>query len=176
MFGRLHGTGTANQNDRGAGSEADRDGAAAEYASSAPQCSGTSASSKVEVTGSEGAPPRSDPSRPKERRSVDSRGEPYQILEILYGGIPARPVGDGLDGHSWWPLFRAVPTEYLERYYPLRIECYEARADSGWAGYHRGGHGMSWWGVRRPGRPGRASFTPMSRTSDLSPRPLRRTD
>ena len=35
--------------------------------------------------------------------------DPYQILEILYGGIPARPVGDGLDGHSWWPLFKAVP-------------------------------------------------------------------
>jgi N-methylhydantoinase B len=74
---------------------------------------------------------------------VDSGGKPFQILEILYGGIPARPVGDGLDGHSWWPLFRAVPTEYLERYYPLRIECYEARADSGGAGYHRGGHGVT---------------------------------
>jgi N-methylhydantoinase B len=58
---------------------------------------------------------------------TDQDGEPYQILEILYGGIPARPVGDGLDGHSWWPLFKAVPTEYLERYYPLRVEAYHAR-------------------------------------------------
>ncbi len=74
---------------------------------------------------------------------TDKDGEPYQILEILYGGIPARPVGDGLDGHSWWPLFKAVPTEYLERYYPLRVEAYSARTDSGGAGYHRGGHGVA---------------------------------
>jgi N-methylhydantoinase B len=73
---------------------------------------------------------------------VDSKGEPYQILEILYGGIPARPVGDGLDGHSWWPLFKAVPTEYLEKYYPLRVDSYLTRRDSGGAGYHRGGHGV----------------------------------
>jgi N-methylhydantoinase B len=74
---------------------------------------------------------------------VDSKGEDYQILEILYGGIPARPVGDGLDGHSWWPLFKAVPTEYLEKYYPLRVDAYTTRTDSGGAGYHRGGHGVS---------------------------------
>lgn len=73
---------------------------------------------------------------------TDSRGHPFQILEILYGGIPARPAGDGLDGHSWWPLFKAVPTEYLEKYYPLRIESYSVRTDSGGAGYHRGGHGV----------------------------------
>jgi N-methylhydantoinase B len=74
---------------------------------------------------------------------TDSDGEPYQILEILYGGIPARPVGDGLDGHSWWPMFKAVPTEYLERYYPMRVDAYRARTDSGGAGYHRGGHGIA---------------------------------
>jgi len=74
---------------------------------------------------------------------TDSKGENYQILEILYGGIPARPAGDGLDGHSWWPLFKAVPTEYLEKYYPLRVESYSVRTDSGGAGYHRGGHGVA---------------------------------
>jgi N-methylhydantoinase B len=74
---------------------------------------------------------------------TDSDGNEYQILEILYGGIPARPVGDGLDGHSWWPMFKAVPTEYLERYYPLRVDSYRARKDSGGAGYHRGGHGIA---------------------------------
>jgi N-methylhydantoinase B len=70
-------------------------------------------------------------------------GEDFQVLEILYGGIPARPVGDGLDGHSWWPMFKAVPTEYLEKYYPLEIESYRARIDSGGAGYNRGGHGVA---------------------------------
>jgi N-methylhydantoinase B len=74
---------------------------------------------------------------------TDEDGKSYQILEILYGGIPARPFADGLDGHSWWPLFKAVPTEYLEKYYPLRIERYETRLDSGGAGYHRGGHGIA---------------------------------
>jgi N-methylhydantoinase B len=74
---------------------------------------------------------------------TDERGEPFQVLEILYGGIPARPVGDGLDGHTWWPLFKAVPTEYLEKYYPLEIESYRVRVDSGGAGYHRGGHGVA---------------------------------
>jgi N-methylhydantoinase B len=74
---------------------------------------------------------------------TDTEGNPYQILEILYGGIPARPFADGLDGHSWWPMFKAVPTEYLERYYPLRVEIYRARKDSGGAGYHRGGHGIA---------------------------------
>jgi len=53
---------------------------------------------------------------------TDEDGNDYQILEILYGGIPARPFADGLDGHSWWPLFKAVPTEYLEKYYRQDIE------------------------------------------------------
>jgi N-methylhydantoinase B len=74
---------------------------------------------------------------------TDENGEDFQVLEILYGGIPARPVGDGLDGHSWWPMFKAVPTEYLEKYYPIEIESYRARIDSGGAGYHRGGHGVA---------------------------------
>ncbi len=73
----------------------------------------------------------------------DENGEPFQVLEILYGGIPARPAGDGLDGHTWWPMFKAVPTEYLEKYYPMRIESYRVRVDSGGAGYHRGGHGVA---------------------------------
>lgn len=74
---------------------------------------------------------------------TDENGNEFQVLEILYGGIPARPVGDGLDGHSWWPLFKAVPTEYLEKYYPMEIESYRARTDSGGAGYNRGGHGVA---------------------------------
>jgi len=74
---------------------------------------------------------------------TDGDGQEFQILEILYGGIPARPFADGLDGHSWWPLFKAVPTEYLEKYYPLRVLRYEARIDSGGAGHHRGGHGVA---------------------------------
>ena len=74
---------------------------------------------------------------------TDSEGEPFQMLEILYGGIPARPGGDGLDGHSWWPLFRTVPAEYQEAYYPLTIDEYSTRADTGGPGEFRGGHGIT---------------------------------
>jgi N-methylhydantoinase B len=74
---------------------------------------------------------------------TDSDGNPFQMLEILYGGIPARPGGDGLDGHSWWPLFRTVPAEYQEAYYPLTIDEYSTREDTGGAGMHRGGHGIT---------------------------------
>ena len=96
---------------------------------------------------------------------TDSNGENYQILEILYGGIPARPAGDGLDGHSWWPLFKAVPTEYLEKYYPLRVESYSC--------------------ARTPAAPGttaaatawrrctRSSRTASSRSRTIAPRRIR---
>ncbi|HYM04261.1 MAG TPA: hydantoinase B/oxoprolinase family protein [Stellaceae bacterium] len=73
---------------------------------------------------------------------VDKSGRPFQLMEILYGGIPGRPVGDGMDGHSWWPLFENIPTEYLETYYPMLIEHYASVPDTGGAGKHRGGNGI----------------------------------
>jgi N-methylhydantoinase B len=63
-------------------------------------------------------------------------------MEILYGGIPAIPGKDGLDGHSWWPEFLAVPAEYMETYYPMIVEEYSARRDSCGAGQARGGCGI----------------------------------
>jgi N-methylhydantoinase B len=72
----------------------------------------------------------------------DSNGEFFYAMEISYGGIPGRPIGDGMDGHSWWPLFENIPTEYLEAYYPLRIDGYTTVTDSGGAGLHRGGNGI----------------------------------
>jgi N-methylhydantoinase B len=72
----------------------------------------------------------------------DRNGEFFYVMEISYGGIPGRPVGDGVDGHSWWPLFENIPTEYLESYYPLRIDGYTTITDSGGAGFHRGGNGI----------------------------------
>jgi N-methylhydantoinase B len=47
-----------------------------------------------------------------------------------------------MDGHSWWPLFENIPTEYLEAYYPLRIDGYTTVTDSGGPGFHRGGNGV----------------------------------
>jgi N-methylhydantoinase B len=69
-------------------------------------------------------------------------GQFFYAMEILYGGIPGRPIGDGMDGHSWWPLFENIPSEYLEAYYPLRIDGYTSVTDSGGPGLHRGGNGV----------------------------------
>ena len=55
----------------------------------------------------------------------DSKGEWYQLYQITFGGIPGKPFGDGPDGHSLWPSFTNVPNEFLESYFPLRIETYE---------------------------------------------------
>ena len=63
-------------------------------------------------------------------------------MELLFGGVPGRPRGDGLDGHAWWPLFRATPIEYIENYYPVLVERYRPIKDSGGAGLHRGGAGI----------------------------------
>ncbi len=70
------------------------------------------------------------------------KGEWFQLYSIGFGGIPGRPIGDGPDGHSLWPSFVNIPCEYLESYYPLRIERLETISDSGGAGLHRGGNGV----------------------------------
>ena len=72
----------------------------------------------------------------------DASGDWFQLFQIGFGGIPGKPFGDGPDGHSLWPGFTNVPNEFLERYFPLRIERYEALADSGGAGKFRGGNGI----------------------------------
>ena len=51
-------------------------------------------------------------------------------------------MGDGADGHSLWPSFTNVPNEFLESYFPLRIEQYETIPDSGGPGFNRGGNGV----------------------------------
>ncbi len=73
----------------------------------------------------------------------DDQGEWFQLFQIGFGGIPGRPVGDGPDGHSVWPGFTNVPNEFIEAYFPLRIEQYMTIPDSGGAGLHRGGNGLS---------------------------------
>jgi N-methylhydantoinase B len=72
----------------------------------------------------------------------DRKGEWFQVFQIGFGGIPGKPFGDGPDGHSLWPSFTNVPNEFLESYFPLRIETYETITDSGGIGTHRGGNGI----------------------------------
>ena len=72
----------------------------------------------------------------------DQNGEFFHLMEITYGGIPGRPMGDGMDAHSWWPLFENIPTEYLESYYPITVLEYGSLKDTGGAGFHRGGNAV----------------------------------
>ncbi len=73
---------------------------------------------------------------------TDDDGDTFGVVEILMGGIPGRPAGDGLDAHSWYPQLENTPCEYQEIYYPLVTEECTIVRDSGGAGYHRGGCGV----------------------------------
>ncbi|MCZ6604666.1 MAG: hydantoinase B/oxoprolinase family protein [Alphaproteobacteria bacterium] len=72
----------------------------------------------------------------------DKNDRYFQLVELLFGGVPGRPRGDGFDGASWWPLFSATPVEYIENYYPVMVESYRPRRDTGGPGLHRGGCGI----------------------------------
>lgn len=72
----------------------------------------------------------------------DKNDKYFQLMELLFGGVPGRPLGDGFDGHAWWPLFSATPIEYIENYYPVLVESYRPVKDAGGAGLHRGGAGI----------------------------------
>lgn len=134
----------------------------------------------------------------------DDSGEFFHLMEISFGGIPGRPVGDGMDAHSWWPLFENIPSEYLESYYPVTVLEYGSLQDSGGAGFHRGGNGVhkvyrfeadgeiaihddrerSWpWGIMGglPGQPSskeliRADGTRVSLPSKISQVPVKKGD
>ncbi|MEZ5099943.1 MAG: hydantoinase B/oxoprolinase family protein [Thermoleophilia bacterium] len=72
----------------------------------------------------------------------DEDGAFFLFYEINYGGIPGRPVGDGMDVHAWWPHVTSIPVEYAEAYFPLRVLSLRGAPDSGGAGRHRGGNGV----------------------------------
>ncbi|RMY83742.1 hypothetical protein D0862_11615 [Hortaea werneckii] len=67
-------------------------------------------------------------------------GEWYQLYQIAFGGVPARPKGDGPDCHCLFPAIKPVPTETIELNFPVRLEVNEAVADTGGAGLNRGGN------------------------------------
>ncbi|SMY19128.1 unnamed protein product [Zymoseptoria tritici ST99CH_1A5] len=67
-------------------------------------------------------------------------GEWYQLYQIAFGGVPARPKGDGPDCHCLFPAIKSVPTESIELNFPVRLEVNEAVADTGGAGFYRGGN------------------------------------
>jgi N-methylhydantoinase B len=75
---------------------------------------------------------------------ADPRGSRrYVLYEYPEGGWGANAERDGLSavysiaGNTW-----NVPVEVVERRFPLRVERYELRQDSGGTGTHRGGLGI----------------------------------
>jgi N-methylhydantoinase B len=75
----------------------------------------------------------------------DAAGYRFSTLDTTLGGWGARPDADGFS-----PLkttthgdTRNIPIEVEETFYPLQVERYEWRPDSGGAGEFRGGLGLS---------------------------------
>ncbi len=68
---------------------------------------------------------------------------PYAFYETGGGGFGGRKDGDGMDGvHVHMSNTMNTPAEVLETAYPLAVERYEYRPDTGGAGQHRGGLGL----------------------------------
>ncbi len=66
---------------------------------------------------------------------------PILCIEGLGVGLGARPFADGVDV-IYYIAQENYPIEYVERDFPLRIERYAVRPDSGGPGFHRGGAGV----------------------------------
>jgi N-methylhydantoinase B len=70
-------------------------------------------------------------------------GAAYAFYETVGGGSGGYDGGDGMDGvHVHMSNTRNTPAEVLETAYPLRVERYAYRPDSGGAGEFRGGLGL----------------------------------
>lgn len=69
--------------------------------------------------------------------------EPFTFYETIAGGVGARAHQNGPDGtHSHMTNTLNTPIEVMESSYPVRVERYEVRTDSGGQGRHRGGNGL----------------------------------
>ena len=74
-------------------------------------------------------------------RDNEARRQPILCIEGLGVGLGARPFADGVDV-IYYIAQENYPVEYVERDFPLRVERYAARPDSGGPGFHRGGAGV----------------------------------
>ena len=70
----------------------------------------------------------------------EARQRPILCIEGLGVGLGARPFADGVDV-IYYIAQENYPVEYVERDFPLRVERYAVRPDSGGPGHHRGGTG-----------------------------------
>ncbi|HEX9127189.1 MAG TPA: hydantoinase B/oxoprolinase family protein [Methylomirabilota bacterium] len=71
----------------------------------------------------------------------EARARPILCIEGLGVGLGARPFADGVDV-IYYIAQENYPVEYVERDFPLRVERYAVRPDSGGPGLHRGGCGV----------------------------------
>ena len=71
----------------------------------------------------------------------EARQRPILCIEGLGVGLGARPFADGVDV-IYYIAQENYPVEYVERDFPLRVERYAVRPDSGGPGVHRGGTGV----------------------------------
>jgi N-methylhydantoinase B len=70
-------------------------------------------------------------------------GGPFAYYETIAGGMGARPTADGINGvHCHMTNSLNTPVEALEYAYPLRVERYSYRLNSGGRGRFRGGNGL----------------------------------
>lgn len=71
-------------------------------------------------------------------------GHRYSTLDTTLGGWGARPDGDGFSPMKTTTHgdTRNIPVEVEETFYPLHVESYEWRPDTGGAGEFRGGLGL----------------------------------
>jgi N-methylhydantoinase B len=67
--------------------------------------------------------------------------QPILCIEGLGVGLGARPAADGIDA-IYYIAQENYPVEYVEKDFPLRIEQYAIRPDSGGPGMYRGGCGI----------------------------------
>lgn len=70
-------------------------------------------------------------------------GRSYTYIETIGGGQGGRPYGPGMHGvHANMSNTLNTPIEALEISYPLRVDQYELREQSGGDGLHKGGEGL----------------------------------
>ncbi|APW97530.1 5-oxoprolinase [Halobiforma lacisalsi AJ5] len=75
--------------------------------------------------------------------TIGARDGSFTYYETIGGGFGARPDRDGMDGvQVGMTNTLNTPVESLETEYPLRVERYALRPDSGGEGRYRGGLGL----------------------------------
>ncbi|WP_049927976.1 hydantoinase B/oxoprolinase family protein [Halopiger goleimassiliensis] len=75
--------------------------------------------------------------------TVGARDDSFTYYETIGGGFGGRPTADGMDGvQVGMTNTLNTPVESIETEYPLRVERYALRPDTGGDGEHRGGLGL----------------------------------